>query len=107
MDALVLKLLAWHLGGLLPTAKSCKHLKGHGGLKQTVRQVYDALPQYPFVYKTDVKGYYEKAVSCLVDEIKLYTSATAENDRTIINVRVQKHLITSRNFNKKLKENRL
>jgi RNA-directed DNA polymerase len=59
MDALVLKLLAWHLDGLLPTSKACTHLKGHGGLKQTVRQVYDALPQYHFVCKTDVKGYYE------------------------------------------------
>jgi len=59
VDALVLKLLAWHLGALLPTAKVCTHLKGHGGLKQTVRQVYDALPQYSFVCKTDVQGYYE------------------------------------------------
>lgn len=59
MDALVLKLLAWHLGGLLPTSKACTHLKSHGGLKQTVRQVYDALGQYAFVCKTAVKGYYE------------------------------------------------
>jgi RNA-directed DNA polymerase len=59
IDALVLQMLAWHLGGLLPTSKAYTHLKGHGGLKHTVRQVYDALPQYPFVCKTDVKAYYE------------------------------------------------
>jgi len=30
VDALVLKLLAWHLDALLPTAKVCTHLKDHG-----------------------------------------------------------------------------
>ncbi|EGQ8649207.1 EAL domain-containing protein, partial [Vibrio cholerae] len=66
IDALVLKLLAWHLGALLPTSKRCTHLKGHGGLKQTVRQVYDALGQYAFVCKTDVKGYYESIDQALL-----------------------------------------
>ncbi|MEN8130489.1 MAG: hypothetical protein ABFS45_09925 [Pseudomonadota bacterium] len=35
------------------------HVKGHGGLKSTVRRVYDQLPGYRFVLRTDVKGYYE------------------------------------------------
>jgi RNA-directed DNA polymerase len=59
MDALALELLAWHLGAVLPTSKACTHPKSHGGLKQTVRQVYNALPHHHFVCKTDVKGYYE------------------------------------------------
>ena len=42
----------------LPVSKQCTHIKGHGGLKATIRQVTKALPRYTFVLRTDVKGYY-------------------------------------------------
>ena len=37
----------------------CTHIKGHGGLKATVSDLHGALPDYSYVMKTDVKGYYE------------------------------------------------
>jgi hypothetical protein len=58
-DALVLKALAIVLADVLPISLACTHVKGHGGLKATVRRVYDQLPGYRFVLRTDVKGYYE------------------------------------------------
>ena len=47
------------LAEVLPISLVCTHVKGHGGLKSTVRRVYDQLPGYRFVMRTDVKGYYE------------------------------------------------
>ncbi len=44
-DAMVMKALAWLLEGHLPLSSGCMHLKGHGGLKATVRQVFQVLPQ--------------------------------------------------------------
>jgi RNA-directed DNA polymerase len=58
-DALVLKVLSIMLAEVLPISMACTHVKGHGGLKSTVRQVYDQLPSHCFVLRTDVKGYYE------------------------------------------------
>jgi hypothetical protein len=58
-DALVLKVLSILLAEVLPISPACTHVKGHGGLKSTVRKVYDQLPGYRFVLRTDVKGYYE------------------------------------------------
>ena len=57
-DALVLKMLVLYLPARLPVAKQCTHIKGHGGLKATVRDVHRQLPHYAFVLRTDVKGYY-------------------------------------------------
>ena len=57
-DALVLKALSMVLAKVLPISPACTHVKGHGGLKSTVRSVYDKLPRYSFVLRTDVKGYY-------------------------------------------------
>jgi RNA-directed DNA polymerase len=57
-DALVLKMLAIALTNTLVLSTSCKHVKGHGGLKATFNALHSALPDYTYVMKTDVKGYY-------------------------------------------------
>jgi RNA-directed DNA polymerase len=58
-DALVLKMLAMALPDALALSPLCTHIKGHGGLKATVSALQAALPDYTYVMKTDVKGYYE------------------------------------------------
>jgi RNA-directed DNA polymerase len=58
-DALVLKMLAMGLPDALALSRHCTHIKGHGGLKATVSTLHAALPDYRYVMKTDVKGYYE------------------------------------------------
>ncbi|MFT5675108.1 MAG: RNA-directed DNA polymerase, partial [Paraglaciecola sp.] len=57
-DALVLKMLAMTLPDALALSPHCTHIKGHGGLKATVSALQAALPDYTYVMKTDVKGYY-------------------------------------------------
>ncbi len=57
-DALVLKALSLILGKRLKLSKSCTHIKGHGGMKATLRQIQRALPNHKYVCRTDVKGYY-------------------------------------------------
>jgi hypothetical protein len=57
-DALVLKVLAMALSDALALSPRCTHIKGHGGLKATVSALQAALPDYTYVMKTDVKGYY-------------------------------------------------
>jgi RNA-directed DNA polymerase len=58
-DALVLKMLAMALPDALALSPHCTHIKGHGGLKATVSALHAALPDYRYVMKTDVKGYYK------------------------------------------------
>ena len=58
-DALVLKVLAMALPEALALSSLCTHIKGHGGLKATVSALQAALPDYTYVMKTDIKGYYE------------------------------------------------
>jgi RNA-directed DNA polymerase len=58
-DALVLKMLAIALPDALALSPRCTHIKVHGGLKATVSDLQAALPDYTYVMKTDVKGYYE------------------------------------------------
>jgi RNA-directed DNA polymerase len=57
-DALVLKMLAMALPESLALSSLCTHIKGHGGLKATVSALRASLPDYTYVMKTDVKGYY-------------------------------------------------
>ncbi len=57
-DALVLKALTIVLAKHLPVSIRCTHVKGHGGAKAAVRQVWAALPENRFVLRTDVKSYY-------------------------------------------------
>lgn len=60
LDALVLKAMAIvltrHLAPQL--SQHCYHLVGRGGAKAAVRAVAERLADYPFVFRTDVKGYY-------------------------------------------------
>lgn len=58
-DALVMKLLANVLQASLSLSSRCTHIKGHGGLKQSVVDIQQHLDDYQYACKTDVKGYYE------------------------------------------------
>jgi RNA-directed DNA polymerase len=60
-DMIALKLIAQALGRKMGQhiPKSCYHIKGHGGLKQAVQKTHEALPQYQYVLRSDIKGYYE------------------------------------------------
>ena len=62
-DSWVLKTLSLLLGDYCrehhKLSRGCVHIKGHGGLKSAVNQVQQALPEYQYVFKTDIKGYYE------------------------------------------------
>lgn len=70
-DALVLKALAVALGDILPVAKCCTHVKGHGGLKGTVRQAAVQAGEHWFVLRTDVKSYYDSInFGLLIDRLK-------------------------------------
>ena len=60
-DALVIKTLALILETILMPFLSlyCYHLKGRGGLKGAIRKVADSMGEYTFVFRTDVKSYYD------------------------------------------------
>ncbi|KZX59375.1 hypothetical protein A3709_13835 [Halioglobus sp. HI00S01] len=58
-DALVQKAMAMVLGSALPVSPRCTHVKGQGGLKGALRWLRAKLPQNQFVFRSDVKGYYE------------------------------------------------
>lgn len=59
-DALVLKWVALQVENRLPMHERCAHIKGRGGGKQSVSEVWRALAsrRFPFVYRTDIRGYY-------------------------------------------------
>lgn len=59
IDSLVLKMMAIYLSNILPSSALCTHLKGHGGAKQTVNSIYQANKTHKFVFRTDVKSYYD------------------------------------------------
>jgi RNA-directed DNA polymerase len=81
-DALVLKALSILLADVLPISPACTHVKGHGGLKFTVRKVYGQLPGYHFVLRTDVKGYYASIDHfLLMDQLAYYIK-----DKFILNL---------------------
>ena len=54
----MLRFLALYLPPYLSLSDRCTHIKGQGGLKATVADVQTHLPDYRFVMRTDVKGYY-------------------------------------------------
>ncbi len=58
-DALMMKVLSEQLSRYLILSKSCTHIKGHGGLKQSITRIQAQLKDYQFVCKTDVKQFYE------------------------------------------------
>ena len=57
-DALVLKALTEVLRRHLPVSERCVHVKGHGGAKAAVSDVWKQLSNHQFVLKTDIKSYY-------------------------------------------------
>jgi len=59
-DAMVLKCLTLVCQNILPCHRLCTHIAGHGGHKYTVQKTHDYLKggHYPYVCKTDIKGYY-------------------------------------------------
>jgi hypothetical protein len=52
-------MLAMALPEALALSPLCTHIKDHGGLKATVRDLQTALPDHRYVMFTDVKRYYE------------------------------------------------
>lgn len=68
-DVLVMKLIANRLRALLPLSSRCTHIKGHGGLKQTVVEIQNSQGDYKYVCKTDVKGFYESINQYLLMEM--------------------------------------
>lgn len=81
-DALVLKALTLVLTPHLALSPHCVHVKGHGGLKATVRRVQQQLGGYGFVLRTDVKGYYES-----IDQATLLAQlATQVRDPGLMNL---------------------
>ena len=81
-DALVLKLITLTLSDQLPIAPSCTHVKNHGGLKHTVCQVANNLPEFNFVIRTDVKAYYASIDHhLLINKLALYIK-----DKALLNL---------------------
>jgi len=78
----VLKALTIALSRHLPVSKRCVHVKGHGGAKAAVRQVWQALPKNLFVLRTDVKGYY----ACIDHFLLLDQLAVYIKERKIMNL---------------------
>jgi RNA-directed DNA polymerase len=73
IDSVVLKLLSLVLTHYLPSSKLCTHLKGHGGSKQTVTSIQAEIPNNTFVFRTDVKSYYESINhEILLDKLSVY-----------------------------------
>ncbi len=60
-DAVVLKALTMGLTETLRPmiSKQCTHLKGHGSIPRAVQSAHDAGKCYTFVFKSDIKSYYE------------------------------------------------
>jgi hypothetical protein len=76
-DMVALKLLSQALGQRMAKyiPQSCCHVKNHGGLKKAVRQTYEALPEYEYVMRSDVQGYYASiCFDVLMGIIKSYVT---------------------------------
>ena len=63
-----MKMISERLSAQLNLPASCTHIKGHGGLKQSVCQIQTQLKGYQFVCKTDVKHFYESIDQVLIME---------------------------------------
>ncbi len=73
-----MKLMAIDLTSWLSLSPLCTHVKGHGGLKQTIADVQGHLDDYQYVCKTDVKGFYESINQYLLME--QINDAVGDND---------------------------
>ena len=82
IDCVVLKLLSLVLQRYLPSSKLCTHLKGHGGSKQRVTSIQGEIPNNTFIFRTDVKSYYESINhEILLDKLSVYTK-----DKMVMNL---------------------
>lgn len=72
-DALVIHALTRLLTPHLPVHRTCEHVRGHGGGKQSTRRVHHFLrrTKAPFVFRTDIRGYYAN-----IDKDRLYRQLT-------------------------------
>jgi hypothetical protein len=85
IDSVVLKLLSLVLSHYLPSSKLCTHLKGHGGSKQTVAAIQGEITNNTFVFRTDVKSYYESINhEILLDNLSVYIK-----DKIVLNLLTQ------------------
>ena len=81
-DAALLKKISEELSKTLPQSAACTHLRGNGGLKETIRRVQRALGQHLYVFRTDVKSYYAS-----IDHYKLMDQlADHVTDRDTLNL---------------------
>jgi hypothetical protein len=81
----VLKLLSIVLSSYLPSSKPCTHLKGHGGSKHTVTEIHNQVSSHTFVFRTDVKSYYESINhEILLDKLSVYVK-----DKQVMNLLAQ------------------
>ena len=74
-DMVALKLISQALGQRMAKyiPKSCCHVKNHGGLKKALGQTYEALPEYHYVMRSDIQGYYASiCFDVLIGIIKSY-----------------------------------
>lgn len=89
IDILVLKLLSLVLQRRLPSSKLCTHLKGHGGSKKIVTSIQGEIPNNTFVFRTDVKSYYESINhEILLDKLSGYITGYIK-DKTVTNLLAQ------------------
>lgn len=85
IDSLVLKMLTIALARYLPSSKLCTHLKNHGGAKQAVNLIYTEYKHLAFVFRTDVKHYYESINhSILLNKLSVYIK-----DKFLLNLLAQ------------------
>ncbi len=58
---IALKMISLTLPELMtdPLSKTCYYIKGSGGLKQAVRLTHEASSKHTYVFRSDIKGYYE------------------------------------------------
>ncbi|EEA7260294.1 hypothetical protein TM79_004846 [Salmonella enterica subsp. enterica] len=82
-DALVIKCLTLYLENVLPVSRWCEHLRGHGGGRASVRQTHARLlsGRYPFVFRTDIRGYYARiSKPLLYEQLCRYVSSPVLRD---------------------------
>lgn len=85
VDSLVLKLLSSALADILPNSSLCTHIKAHGGAKQTVNAIYQQCKTNTFVFRTDVKSYYDSIDhQILIDKLSHYIQ-----DKWVLNLLTQ------------------
>ncbi|ECZ3345904.1 hypothetical protein F7I80_21510 [Salmonella enterica] len=68
---------------VLPVSRWCEHLRGHGGGRASVRQTHARLlsGRYPFVFRTDIRGYYARiSKTLLYEQLCRYVSSPVLRD---------------------------